>query len=81
MKTRSGDTIDHGELILLFIAINRTSEKKSKLAAFCQRGSIDLRTLYHDAASDRNDKSSVFSKSIRAKAALADLKSGRNKFN
>ena len=28
--------------------------------AFCQRESIDLRTLYHDAASNRNEKNSVF---------------------
>ena len=40
--------MDHGELILLFIAINQANEKNRSIAAFCQRGSIDLRTLYPD---------------------------------
>lgn len=60
MKTKSVDAMDHGELILLFIAINQANEKNRSIAAFCQRESIDLRTLYHDAASDRNEKNSVF---------------------
>jgi hypothetical protein len=80
MKTKSVDAMDHGELILLFIAINQANEKNRSIAAFCQREIIDLRTLYHDAASDRNEKNSVFPLTPRARAP-AQLECGGNPFN
>jgi hypothetical protein len=55
-------------------------KKNRSIAAFCQRESIDLRTLYHDAASNRNEKNSVFSLTPRARAP-ARLECGGNPFN
>jgi len=55
-------------------------KKDRSIAAFCQRESIDLRTLYHDAASDRNEKNSV-SPLTPAARAPAQLECGGNPFN